>query len=209
VSVEGVSAFQGETTAAGTASSKTLRAAVRDGRLTLSVGGGTSGVTAIAYVDVVAAPLYAAVNYQPALSPVPTGYVPDFGQAYTAVRGYGWADDSLVTWTRDRNLVADQALDTIICTAPDEEKTWWFDLPNGDYQATVSVGDPAWVVTPQRVIINGQPAIEHIGTAAGSFATGTACVSVADGKITLKMGGDIGWTCMNWFKLSSTRCGPD
>src|SRR5262245_4773493 len=59
---------------------------------------------------------FANINFQPAGSPVPAGYLADTGAPF-ANRGngfaYGWNGDASTTM-RDRNLVTDQRYDTLV-----------------------------------------------------------------------------------------------
>jgi hypothetical protein len=92
------------------------------------------------------------VNFQPAGSPVPSGYIVDSGGAYNDTRGYGWVTEAslssathqpldLTPNTRDRNLESDQRLDTVIhmqyppasssTTSVKTPGAWEYAVPNG------------------------------------------------------------------------------
>ena len=207
VTVEGFGALKGETTAANVFLEKKVRVPVRDGKLTLAVGGGATGSTTIDYVEVVSVSELASINFQPAASAIPAGYQPDSGRIYLASRGYGWEDDSLYTGgkTRDRNVASDQALDTFIFTST-PAKSWRFDVPNGEYQIAVSVGDAGFSQGPQRIVLEGQTAIDGLTTSAGTFKTATKCVQVADGTATVTIGGLSGNTALDWVKIIGAAC---
>ncbi|PJJ57485.1 fibronectin type 3 domain-containing protein [Mumia flava] len=162
------------------------------------------------------------VNFSNAAAPLPAGYLRDFGQAFGLRSGadqgsglvFGWLGetshqplDLSVGGTadagngRDRNLASDQRLDTLMhmqgADVPDFNGTsvnglWEMAVPNGTYDVTVAVGDPASNTDPEIHTLNveGENAIEGFvptgaaGTA-GHHATATVQVSVEDGRLTL------------------------
>lgn len=153
--------------------------------------------------EAVAGPGEVRVNFQPEGAAVPVGYAADWGQAYDAARGYGWvAQDSpsplsLVGNARDRNLVADQRLDTLIhmqlppgsagVAAPGR---WEHAVAAGTYDITVSVGDPCCTNSVHRLAVEGAVAIEGFRpTSAQTSAAATVRVQVADGRVTLDAAG--------------------
>src|SRR5438552_16942420 len=86
------------------------------------------------------------VNFQPAASAVPSGYLADSGLAY-GDRGnsftYGW-DASNTVATRDRNVLADQRYDTFTHTQAYGARTWNAAVPNAQYTVHVVAGDPSY-----------------------------------------------------------------
>ena len=152
------------------------------------------------------------VNFQPAGSPVPSGYVVDSGLAYSATRGYGWVTQASLSGThvpldlspntRDRDLEADQRLDTLIHmqypaggSSPTAVKTpgaWEYALANGSYQVTVAVGDPLVGADAENHVIHveGVTAIAGYVPSGGNgsatrHATATVTVNVSDGRLTV------------------------
>jgi hypothetical protein len=152
------------------------------------------------------------INFQPAVSPVPTGYTVDSGLAWTDTRGFGWVrQDSLGSSThvpldispntRDRNIEADQRTDTLIhmqypvgisATAVTTPAAWELAVPNGTYTATVTVGDPLVGTDAENHVIHveGQTAIGGFvpSGASGSTTrhfTSTVATTVSDGRLTI------------------------
>ena len=82
------------------------------------------------------------VNFQPAGSPAPNRYLEDTGLVFGS-RGdglsYGWSIDH-TNVARERNLQADQRLDTLVHFHQNQK--WEFALANGNYSVAVSIGDP-------------------------------------------------------------------
>ena len=85
------------------------------------------------------------VNFQPAASAVPAGYLPDDGAAF-GDRGngqyYGWvaANDK----ARERNASSDARLDTLNHFENGGVQTWQIALANGDYDLFIACGDPSF-----------------------------------------------------------------
>ena len=138
------------------------------------------------------------VNFQPAASVVPSGYAVDSGQAYSTSRGYGWiaqsssTPQSMETFTRERNVVLDQRLDTFIHIQPTSGAAgrWEHDVPNGHYVVTLAVGDPSYTDSLHRLTVEGVVAVDNfMPTSSQKQLTRTVEVDVSDGKMTLDAAG--------------------
>jgi len=156
----------------------------------------------------------ARVNFQPDAAPVPARYTKDTGLPYDSARGYGWVTQQSVAQaphgvhapldltlnSRDRNLVAEQQLDTMIFMQyppsdprTDVQKTpgaWEIDVPNGTYTVRVGAGDAGCAseggCTQQRLNIEGVTALTHQEDPPGAvFAQTARTVAVSDGKLTI------------------------
>ena len=146
------------------------------------------------------------VNFQPDAAAVPAGYTKDAGLAFSAVRGFGWIREDSLSAThvgldispnaRDRNLVSDQRLDTLMHmqyppaasgTAVRTPAAWEAVVPDGTYEVTVGVGDAAANFdSTHRIRIEGAVAIAGFVPVSGSrFAQATQTVVVADGRLTV------------------------
>jgi phage baseplate assembly protein gpV len=160
-------------------------------------------------------------------------YILDSGQGYSADRGYGWVtQDSLdnstptpidiTANTRDRDSIDDQATDTLIHlqypeglpgiaggeTPVTTPSAWEYDLANGTYQVTVSVGDPDFTDSNHVINIEGESAISGFQpTSDNLFSEVTTVVEVTDGKLTLDaIGGEN--TKLNFVEIA-TEDGTD
>ncbi|MEX0610912.1 MAG: PQQ-dependent sugar dehydrogenase, partial [Pirellulales bacterium] len=128
------------------------------------------------------------INFQSGGStPIPTRYLADTGQDF-GVRpsglSYGWSSDH-TDQARDRNLVADQRLDTLIHF--EVGQNWGFQLANGLYEVTVAVGDPAnndGIHTINAEGVNFWNAVPDTSSA----MVQTHTVTVSDGRLTLDQG---------------------
>jgi hypothetical protein len=67
--------------------------------------------------------------------------------------------------------------------------TWEIALPNGTYWVTTTCGDVGYVVGPQKVVVEGQTAINNVVTAINSFAVDQdRRVDLTDGALTVTIG---------------------
>jgi hypothetical protein len=129
------------------------------------------------------------INFQlGGTTPIPAGYTPDTGQLFGARGGglsFGWNIDHTDV-TRDRNLNADQRLDTLCHFHAGGQ--WEIAVPNGSYSVLVSIGDPQFSST-HTLIIEGTSAFNAVTLAANQFQSATRTISVSDGRLTLTQGG--------------------
>ena len=147
------------------------------------------------------------VNFQPAGSPVPSGYVGDTGSAFSDARGFGWVMQESLSWgthvpldvspnARDRSAIGDQRQDTFIhmqypawATDPRAVRTaaaWELAVPNGSYAVTVAVGDLSSSDSTHRVRVEDEVVIAgFVPTDKTRFAEATRTVTVSDGRVTV------------------------
>lgn len=194
--------FQGVTTPAGQNLFADLPARlVADGRLTVEIGGGGGNSTwnYVTAVESAHQPFWSRfVNFQPAASPVPLGFVPDSGLVFDAVRGYGW--DAAVQ-TRDRAVLSDPVLNTFVHPGIGEQRTWNIVVPADYYQVELAVGDPSFAQGPQAVSVEGQSWLANQTTAAGEFIKLSGRVLILDGDLTVGIGQAGGRTVLNYVSL--------
>ena len=153
-------------------------------------------------------PLELHVNFQPADSPIPDGYLPDAGDVF-ADRGngfsYGW--DAISTQNaRDRNNAAspDQRYDTLIHmqkAAPDGPRTWEVAVPNGTYSVHAVSGDTGQTDSHHVIAAEGVTILDGIPTANTPFIEATASVTVGDGRLTLSPGAGGSNTKINYVDI--------
>lgn len=127
------------------------------------------------------------VNFQPGAADVPEGYVADAGAIF-ASRGnglsYGW-NLNAANFTRDREILSDQAKDTLVHMQQYGTRTWEINVPNGAYIVHIVAGDAQYFDSTYKInaentlVVNGKP------TSGSRFVEGTQTVVVSDGKLTL------------------------
>ncbi|WP_347157367.1 malectin domain-containing carbohydrate-binding protein [Pontibacter chitinilyticus] len=141
------------------------------------------------------------VNFQMASSATPTGYAPDAGLAFDAVRGYGWIDPVTkqpkdhTASMRDRTASGDEVrLRTLALMQGTSNGqtpgTWEYVVPNGLYKVSVSAGDPDFFDSRHQLNVEGIAAINgFIPTAQLKYKAVTVIVEVNDGKLTIDASG--------------------
>jgi hypothetical protein len=149
------------------------------------------------------------VNFQLAGAPVPTRYMADTGQVFglrSNGQTYGWSADH-TDQSRDRNLVPDQRLDTLIHF--EVGQNWEFQLANGVYGVTVSIGDAEHPST-HTLNVEGVNYWNAIALTPGDFRQMTQQVTVSDGRLTLNQGAAIDKaTRINYIHIVSLPSGPN
>ena len=134
------------------------------------------------------------VNFQPAASPVPTGYLADGGLVYGA-RGngqtYGWTIDNTAQ-TRDRNASnsPDQRYDTLthLQKPANPDAIWEIAVANGTYRVRIVSGDPSNIDSVFRTTAEGTLVVSGTPTTSTRWIEGTATVVVTDGRLTIRSG---------------------
>jgi len=176
------------------------------------------------------------INFQPAASPIPAGFVVDGGLGYAARGGgatYGWITEAtagnanptpidIANNTRDRNRgVIVQELDTIIhmqyvgnaANGNATPSAWEYALPNGVYSVTVSVGDQPTAQgtydSQHSVTVEGVQFLNRWqATAAQEYRQVTALVTVVDGKLTVRPTGGTN-TKLNYIRIQRIQAGTN
>src|SRR5688572_30804688 len=108
------------------------------------------------------------INFQPETAPVPTRYAVDFGALFgprSNSWSYGWSTNHTLL-ARDRELEADQRLDTLIHFH--QGASWELALPNGLYEVTASIGDPQHS-SNHTLIVEGTPYWSGLALTPGDF----------------------------------------
>ncbi len=133
------------------------------------------------------APNTVKINFQPASADIPQGYIPDYGEIYGVRNGYsyGW-NVGYAGATRDRNISADQKLDTLIMLY--KTAKWEMELEDGFYDVTVCAGDAGFSSKP-TVNVEGVNYWAGINLGANQFSKATKTVMVTDGRLTIDNAG--------------------
>lgn len=149
------------------------------------------------------------INFQLAGAPVPTRYAEDSGDVFGVRpngRSYGWSSDHTDV-ARDREIVADQRLDTLVHFHAQQK--WEIQLANGNYSVTVSIGDAQFDST-HTLNVEGISFWNSLPLLAGQFRSMTGQVTVSDGRLTLDQGAAIDKaTRINYVQIIGLPAGPN
>ena len=129
---------------------------------------------------------FANVNFQPANSPMVSGYLVDSGGAYAA-NGRIYAAGQQPDPRPGLVAVTDQRYDTLNHMQKSGSLNWEMAVPAGQYHVRVVVGDAtAWDST-YKVNAEGVLAVNAVPTSSSRWAEGTVTVTVtqADGRLTV------------------------
>ncbi|GGH18117.1 hypothetical protein GCM10007352_28640 [Mucilaginibacter phyllosphaerae] len=179
-----------------------------------------NGTSAVTYsfddfsIQSVAAPVSQLVNinFQPANTTIPAGYLADTGLPFDAARKYGWLDAttgqpvSLQANMRARSGTGDARQLTLVqmqaTTNGQLPGKWEYALNNGIYRVTVSAGDNGYYDSNNQINVEGLPAIaDQIPSAADKYRLAAAVVQVNDGKLTIDANGGVN-TKMNYITIA-------
>ena len=136
----------------------------------------------------------AQVNFQPAKSPTPIGYVADAGKPF-ADRGngltYGWTGCRPATVLEHHRRGADgpdERYDTFALLRPRGPGSEWdIVVPNGIYTLRLVAGDPSDAHSLYRIDVNGAPILVGRATRANRWIDATGQVTVTGGRLTVTL----------------------
>ncbi len=139
------------------------------------------------------------INFQPESSPVPGGYLPDYGKQF-ASRGngysYGWLDGDN-NEQRNRSGEADMRKATLNHMVKGDTATWEIELQDGNYAVYVHLGDADYSDQNNSLRVEGIEWLDSDGE--DNFDDFyMEDVPVSDGRMTLK---PIGNPKINFIKI--------
>ena len=131
------------------------------------------------------------INFQPAASQVPSGYLADGGAVF-GNRGngyaYGWnADNSANARDRDAANSPDERSDTLhhMQAGANPDAAWEIAVPEGAYRVRLVAGDPSFTNGSYKVSVEGVVAVTGAPTSDARWLEGTVTVTVDDGRLTI------------------------
>lgn len=131
------------------------------------------------------------INFETTDTTTPAGYFRDSGETI-ADRGngytYGWTSSN-TSGARKRDTDSDVRKDTLNHMQNNlSNKSWEIELPNGEYNVTISAGDPDWTNSYYKIAAENTLVVDFNAEAPGNtqhWAVNTKTVSVTDGKLTI------------------------
>jgi hypothetical protein len=128
------------------------------------------------------------INFQPAGSAVPSGYLVDSGAAY-ANRGngfsYGWNATNNNTRDRNSSRSPDQRYDTLNHMQRNGTFSWSLSVPNGSYSVRIVAGDATAVDSYYRINVESTLAINQRASSSNRWVDRTVTVTVLDGRLNV------------------------
>lgn len=127
-------------------------------------------------------------------------------EAYSTQKGYGWAGpyigDPMIMKYQYRSGAPDVLQASIIYNDYGRTDTFNWDLENGKYKVTVSIGWEGGNYPKHKVIVEGMPLFDNVATtAAQPYKVASLVVNVADGNLTLEAGQTNEYTMLNWMSI--------
>jgi hypothetical protein len=143
-----------------------------------------------------------AINFQPADSEVPEGFLVDSNETFNMTKGYGWIIGlgSNTLFDQDSSVSPDQSYDTMT-NSTITEATWELALPaSGTYHVTLCMGDPRNSYGTMKAQVEGVSIIDDRLSSSQRWIEKSADISVNDGRLTLTFTGtDRVQVC--WIKI--------
>ncbi len=122
------------------------------------------------------------INFGTSSNNIPADYIGDTGAVYTSQNDYNYGWD--VAQNIKNRGTGDPLNET--CVRIGSGSYWEIDVPNGNYEVTVGVGDT--YSTNNTIVVEGVSLFQSASLAASEYATNTETVTVNDGKLTLNNG---------------------
>lgn len=128
-------------------------------------------------------------------------------EGYDAEAGYGWSgpyigDPSIMLYRYLDGAPVSELQKSIIYNDYGRTDTFNWDIENGRYDVTVSIGWQDGTYERHRVYIEGQPLFDSVATTPQEpYRVATITVDVADGNVTMEAGQDNEYTMLNWMSI--------
>ncbi len=128
-------------------------------------------------------------------------------EAYDIKKGYGWSgpyigDASIMLYQYLADAPVDDLQRSIIYDDYGRTDTFTWDIANGKYEVTVSIGFDGHDYPKNRVHVEGQPLFDSVATTqAEPYKTASLVVDVTDGNITMEAGQKDEYTMLNWLSI--------
>jgi hypothetical protein len=131
--------------------------------------------------------------------------------AYDATAGYGWAgpyigDPTIMLYQYLANAPVDELQRSIIYNDYGRTDTFNWDIENGRYNVTVSIGWYDKTYPKHRIYVEGQPLFDSVATTPDMpYRVASIVVDVADGNLTMEVGQQDEYTMLNWMSIEPAQ----
>jgi hypothetical protein len=126
-------------------------------------------------------------------------------------QGYGWSgphigDASIMLYAYLDGAPVDELERSIIYNDYGRTDTFNWDIDNGRYAVTVSIGFADKTYSRQRVVVEGQVLFDDVETNPGEpYKAATVEVDIADGNVTIEAGQTDEYTMLAWMSIEPVR----
>jgi hypothetical protein len=127
--------------------------------------------------------------------------------AYDAKKGYGWfgpyiGDPKIMLYQYLPSAPVNELQRSIIYDDYGRVDTFAWDIENGKYEVTVSIGWHGRTYSKHRVVVEGQVLFDSVATTpAEPYKVKSVTVQVGDGNVTLEAGQFDEYTMLNWMSV--------
>jgi hypothetical protein len=128
-------------------------------------------------------------------------------EAYGVQQGYGWSgpyigDASIMLYQYVADAPVDELQKSVIYDDYGRTDTFNWDIENGRYLVTVSIGWYDRAYSAQVVTIEGQKLFDSAATTpAEPYRVASVTVDVIDGNVTMEAGTFDQYTMLNWLSI--------
>jgi len=128
-------------------------------------------------------------------------------EAYAADKGYGWSGPNIGNATiMLYQYIADAPVSelqrSVIYDDYGRTDTFDWDIENGKYVVTVSIGWYGKTYSKNRVVVEGQVLFDDVETNPTTpYQVASVTVDVTDGNVTLEAGQTDEYTMLNWMSI--------
>ncbi len=127
--------------------------------------------------------------------------------AYDAKLGLGWTgpnigDPKVMLYRYFPNAPVNELQKSVIYNDYGRVDTFNWDMENGSYKVTVSIGFAMGTYSKNKVVIEGQPLFDSVETNPTTpYIVKSIVVSVDDGNMTMEAGQKNEFTMLNWLSI--------
>ncbi len=128
-------------------------------------------------------------------------------EGYDSKKGYGWSgpyigDNTIMLYSYISDAPVDDLQRSVIYDDYGRTDTFNWDIENGKYTITVSIGWYNRTYSQQVVTIEGKKLFDVVATTPSQpYLTASVTVEVSDGNVTLEAGITDQYTMLNWMSI--------
>ncbi len=127
--------------------------------------------------------------------------------AYDPKLGQGWAgphlgDPAVMLYKYFPNAKVNELQKSVIYNDYGRVDTFTWDIENGSYKVTVSIGFDTGTYPKNKVVIEGQPLFDSVEiNPTTPYLVKSIVVSIKDGNVTMEAGQKNEFTMLNWMSI--------